>query len=182
MAYRLLSPGPSDALFAAVRELGDAHRKFVGLLPFEAWRDYAERGQVLVAIDDSAVPGDGLRAAVAGYTAYRTPRDEVVIAHLVVNPVARGKGVARVLVDELSRIYSKRRGIAAACRADFEANTMWPRLGFVPMGSKPGRGRDQQTLTYWWRDHGHPDLMTWSGPRIGAARRDGRQRVSRPAR
>lgn len=164
MTYRFVSPRPDDVLFDAARDLGDENRRFVGMLPFEAWRDYAEQGHILVAVDESVAPNNNSGTTIAGYTAYRTPRDEVVIAHLVVNSAARGKGVARALVEELSRTHARRRGIAAVCRADFAAHSMWPRLSFVPLGSRPGRGRDRQTLTYWWRDHGHADLMTWSGP------------------
>src|SRR5699024_10751513 len=50
--YRLFSPGPSDALFDAVREIGYENRRFVRLDLFEAGRDYAERGHVLVAVDE----------------------------------------------------------------------------------------------------------------------------------
>lgn len=160
----LIAPGPGDRLFDAARSLGDANRKYVGLLTFEAWRDYAERGNIVVVVEPGRDVEDGDLPPILGYAAYRTPRNEVVLAHLVVHPNARRRGVARLLVEHLSKTYPERRGIAAKCRADFPANGMWPRLGFVPLGSQPGRGHDRRPLTYWWRDHGHPDLMTWSGP------------------
>ena len=157
-------PRPGDALFAAARELGDLNRKYVGQLTFEAWRDYADHGHILAAVTAPRDALDGAAPTLLGYAAYRTPRSEVVIAHLVASQEARHRGVARRLVEQLSEMYPERRGIGAKCRADFPANAVWPRLGFVPLGSMPGRGRDGRLLTYWWRDHGHADLMTWSGP------------------
>ena len=146
-----------SALFDAVQSLGDANRKTTGLLPTAAWVDYAGRGHLLAAVRTSA-PDSPL-----GYIAYRLPRDEVVIAHLVVGDASRGKGIARTLVDHVSNENAERRGVAAQCRRDWPAHAMWPHLGFVPRGDRPGRSREGSLLTRWWRDHGHPDLMSWRG-------------------
>lgn len=131
------------------------------MLTPEAWRDYARRGQILAALDPET-------SALLGYSAYRLPRSEVVLAHLAIDPASRGRGVARAIVDELSRRYGNRAGIAARCRRDYPANAMWPHLGFVALGDRPGRSQAGHLLTYWWRDHGQPDLLTWqsSGPSI----------------
>ena len=75
----------------------------------------------------------------------------------------RRRGIARLLVDELTYRYGDRRGITVRCRRDFEANKMWLHLGFVALGDRPGRSIEGHPLTTWWRDHGHPDLMTWDG-------------------
>ena len=158
MGIEFREPRPDHPLFEAARDLGDQHRKYLGYLTFDAWRDYAEAGHILVVIDsDSPRP-------IEGYAAYRTSRDEIVLAHLVVHPESRGQHVARRLVEHLSEAYPERRGIAARCRPDFPADAMWPRLGFVPLGSPVGRSLEGHRLTYWWRDHGHADLMTWGGP------------------
>lgn len=155
-------PGPDDPLFDAARDLGDKNRKYLGHLTFDAWKDYAEAGHILVVIDsESPWP-------IEGYAAYRTSRDEVVLAHLVVRPESRGRHVARGLIERLSDAYPERRGIAAKCRPDFPADAMWPRLGFVPLGSPVGRSFEGHRLTYWWRDHGQADLMTWGGPPASA--------------
>lgn len=37
---------------------------------------------------------------------------------------------------------------------------MWPKLGFAPIGSKPGRGADGTELTFWWHDLHAEDLFT----------------------
>lgn len=152
--------GSDDPLFEDVFALGESHKQSVGMLPRQAWRDYADGGQLLVAVETSA---DSARGRVLGYAAFRLPRQEVALAHLVVSPADRGRGVARMLVEYLSNRYADRRGMRAKCRRDYPANTMWPELGFVAQGDLPGRGSDGARLTVWWRDHGHADLMTWSG-------------------
>lgn len=143
------------ALLERAIRLGDANRRYLGLLTPPAYRDYAANGTLLCAVD-----GGGRLLA---YAAFRLPRDEVVLAHLVVDREAKGRGLARALVDEIGRRHSPRRGIKARCRRDFPANGMWPALGFVALGDSPGRSRVGALLTTWWRDHGHGDLLSWDG-------------------
>lgn len=158
MEIEFREPGPDDPLLHAARELGDQNRRYLGHLTFDAWKDYAAAGHILVAVaGDSPWP-------IEGYAAYRTSRADVVLAHLVVRPESRGRQVARALVEHLSAAYPERRGIGAKCRTDWPADKMWPRLGFVPLGSLVGRSLEGHMLTYWWRDHGHADLMSWDGP------------------
>jgi predicted nucleic acid-binding protein/predicted transcriptional regulator/GNAT superfamily N-acetyltransferase len=156
-----------SALLDAVRSLGDANRRWTGFLPSAAWSDYAQRGTILAAV---AVTEQANTAELLGYAAYRLPRDEVVLAHLVVAQNARGNGIARLLVDELCTRYADRRGIRARCRRDWPAHHMWPRLGFIAQHDRPGRSARRDLLTTWWLDHGHPDLLTWTaGPSSGLA-------------
>ncbi|WP_165693643.1 GNAT family N-acetyltransferase [Mycobacteroides abscessus] len=98
-----------------------------------------------------------------GYAAFRTPRGTIALTHLAVSPTARNRGVARRLVNELRRQHPDLRGISARCRRDYEANTVWPRLGFVAQGDRKGRSADGHLLTDWWLDFGQPDLLTWEG-------------------
>jgi len=156
----LLSVAASDALFEDVFALGESHKQTVGMLPRQAWQEYADAGRLLAAVESVA---GAPSPRVIGYAAFRLPRQEVTLAHLVVHPDARGRGIARRLVDELSSRYAERRGIRAKCRRDYPASAMWPELGFVAQGDLPGRGATGERLTVWWRDHGHPDLMTWAG-------------------
>ena len=152
-------PTVGSTLLARVRDLGHSFASTVGHLPFAAWDDYAASGHILTAIGD----GPDADQDVLGYVAYRLPRDEVVVAQLVVNPKHRGSGVARALVQEISTRYQERRGIRLRCRRDYKVNQMWPRLGFVSRGERPGRSQQGSILTEWWRDHGHMDLMSWQG-------------------
>lgn len=148
------SPTEGDSLLTDIFNLAESQSRFLGMLTPEAWRDYARRGQVLAALDRTT-------RALLGYSAFRLPRHEVVLAHLAIDPQNRGSGTARAIVDELSRRYGNRAGIAARCRRDYPANAMWPHLGFIALGDRPGRSQAGHLLTYWWRDHGHPDLLTW---------------------
>lgn len=156
-------PGPGMPLFEEAKALGDSEARFLGLLPHAAWADYAQRGQILVAVDPNPRGPNG-QGKLAGYVAFRLPRQEVAVAHLVIHPDFRGRGIARLLVEELRHRYPERRGLALNCRRDFPASKMWPVLGFVSTGERPGRGQGGLPLTRWWLDNGHPDLLTWNGP------------------
>lgn len=159
-AFELVSVAAADPLFEHVFSLGESQKQTVGMLPRLAWQEYADDGRLVAAVEQ--FPG-AASPRVLGYTAFRLPRQEVALAHLVVNPEARGRGIARRLVNELSERYSDRRGIRAKCRRDYPASSMWPELGFVAQGDLVGRGAGGDRLTVWWRDHGHADLMTWAG-------------------
>ncbi len=94
-------------LLRGVVALGDANRRTTGLLPHAAWDDYARSGHLVAAVhlDRPDTP--------AAYAAFRLPREEVVLAHLVVAADARGQGLARLLVKHLSDAHPERRGLAA---------------------------------------------------------------------
>lgn len=158
---RFRTPGAADPLFAEVFKLGESQTRFVGMLPHQAWREYADRQTILAAVLEP--PDRSSEEQLLGYAAFRLPRDEVVLAHLVVSESARGMGIARLLVEQLTLRFADRRGIAARCRRDFKANAMWPHLNFVALGERPGRSLEGHPLTFWWKDHGHEDLMSWQG-------------------
>lgn len=85
-----------------------------------------------------------------------------MVAHLCVAEAHRGGGVARKLFESV-RVYAQERelrGIGLHCRRDYPAYGMWPKLGFAPIGSKPGRGADGVDLTFWWYDLHAEDLFT----------------------
>lgn len=149
---------PSTPLASAVLALGDSLRRYLGPLPYAAWDEALEQGRVIAAVD-----GDHL----LGYAMVRLPRREVVIVHLAVAPWAQRQGVAHILVRAVSERYADRIGIRARCRRDFPANRVWPALGFTALGNLPGRGAKRQLLTLWWLDHGHQDLLSWSGSSPG---------------
>lgn len=158
-----VAPPPEADLLTAARKLGDSQARTLGLLPYAAWDEYAAQGRVLCALDTTVPNNRSPSTGLLGYTAFRTPRGTIALTHLAVSPTARKRGVARKLVDELRRQHPDLRGISARCRRDYEANNVWPRLGFVAQGDRMGRSGNGHLLTDWWLDFGHPDLLTWQG-------------------
>lgn len=145
---------PNDAsLLSKVVELGNRNRNTLGLMPKGAFREFARRGFLLVAHID---------AEFVGYALYEVARRRVRLTHLCVDDNSRSNGVARELVDTLSRKHHDLAGILVTCRRDFPADGLWPVLGFHARHARPGRGKDPTTLIHWWRDHGLPDLFTTS--------------------
>lgn len=135
-------------------ELGRKNSRTLGFFPAGAFRDHADRRNILVHLD-----GQG---NVDGYVAFRLtgmPR-QVRIAHLCVREECRGRGIARQLLDELVRQTGEALGIGLYCRPEYEANSIWPHLDFKPRGRKAGRGTDQAELVFWWRDNGHQTLFS----------------------
>lgn len=146
-AVEIDSPRLADVL-----QLHRAHTNTLGFMPAGAFRACAERGTLLVAIG----PG----GATAGYAFYDLPRREIALRHLCVAPDYLGQGVARRLVDEIEARHSDRLGIVLRCRNDYPAAKMWPRLDFEPLIERRGRSLAGYPLTVWWRDFGHPTLLT----------------------
>jgi GNAT superfamily N-acetyltransferase len=143
---------PGTELLTSVRELWRRHSDTLGFFPEGAFDDYANKRCILAALDS-----DGL---LLGYTLFRTTnRLKATIAHLCVDPKARRQGVAR----ELFRAARARvRGcdhIIVRCRRDFNASSLWPRLGFRAVGEGTGKGNDPQILTIWCHEINRPPLL-----------------------
>lgn len=135
-----------------VLRLHRAHTSTLGFMPEGAFRACAGRGTLLIA----AAPSD----ETAGYAFYELPRREIALRHLCVAPDHIGHGVARRLVDEIEQRHPDRLGIILRCRNDYPAAKMWPKLDFEPLAERPGRSIAGHPLTVWWRDFGHPTLLT----------------------
>lgn len=140
-----------DQLVGQIITLGDMSRRTLGFLPRVAFLQAAEIGTLLAAVRDGQV---------VGYALYSLPRQVVRLTHLCVSENVRGQGIARCLVDAISRRHADRFGITLKCRKDYPANELWPVLGFVSQGEVRGRSRQRLPLTVWWRDHGHPNLFS----------------------
>lgn len=135
-------------------QLGRKHSNTLGFFPEGAFQDHAARGHLLAASANGT--------ELAGYCAFRISRGRLMIAHLCVDEAWRGNGVARLLFDGVKAHAQARdlNGIGLHCRRDYPASDLWPKLGFVPIRSKPGRGVDGTELTYWWHDLHAADLFT----------------------
>lgn len=153
---RIKAVGADDEdLLTAVIELGNRNRKTLGFLPRAAFRQAAQSGTLLVAVD-------GRR--LAGYALYGLPGDRVRLAHLCVDDAYRGQGVNQRLVADISDRHADRLGILLKCRKDYGLEKMWTRLGFQVRTEVDGRGGTREPLVVWWRSHGHPDLFTGLEP------------------
>lgn len=134
-----------------IKHLWRVNSRTLGFFPEGAFQEHASQGQVLVAHTQ--------QGEVLGYLLFRVSRERVVIVHLCIAQPYRRQHIAQRLVEHLSGLTKGYRGIVATCRRDFEANNLWPRLGFVAISERLGRGRDRAPLTDWWFDHSTPDLL-----------------------
>jgi GNAT superfamily N-acetyltransferase len=135
-----------------VKTLGMKNTKTLGLFPPAAFDDYARRGGVLVAV---APNGN-----CVGYILFSTANDRATIFHLCVDDGQRNKGLGRLLVDALATRTKHLRGLILKCRRDYDANKIWPRLGFHALNLTPGRRKAGSLLVTWWRSSGGLDLFS----------------------
>lgn len=142
---------PGSGEMARVLEMHRAEKGWLGFLPDAGFEDRAAAGTLLVA---------SLENSALAYVLYDLPGNWVKIVHLCVAPEAKGTGLARTLVEELSVRHPARDGVTLSCRRSFPAATLWPKLGFRPVADRTGRSHDGHRLTVWLRDHGNPNLLS----------------------
>lgn len=135
-----------------VVQLGRKYSSTLGFFPDGAFLDYALKKQILILLDPNK--------KVIGYLLYRVSKQKVSITHLCIDSSCREKGLSRLLVERLQNETCGLKGIGLFCRRDYQVNRLWPKLGFVPVNEKKGRGSTAETLTYWWLDYRIPDLFT----------------------
>ncbi|MCY4370673.1 MAG: GNAT family N-acetyltransferase [bacterium] len=142
---------PSPEFDTIVNDLWKRNSRWLGFMPTRGFQDRAQRETLLAAL---------VEGQVVGYVLFDLPRDVVKIIHLCVDTSYRGRGIARSLINAVGREYQDRRGIQLACRQDYDANALWPQLGFVTLAERKGRSRAGTLLTVWFRNHGHHNLFT----------------------
>lgn len=145
---KLSFPAP---LLESVMALHRQNSRRLGLFPAGAFEENAKLGQILVATEGEQF---------LGYLLFRVARGRAAIVHLCVAQTARGRGVARLLVERLKSETRHLEGIGLRCRRDYDINHVWSKFGFEAVNSKTGRGKDGAELTYWWFGHGHADLFS----------------------
>lgn len=156
-----IEPVASDELtLAAVLDLASRNRRTLGFLPNEAFRQRAERGTLLIA--------RSAEGTVAGYALVDRTKRRLALRHLCVNRDFQSQGAARELVNAIVERWPDAPGIGLLCRWDWPASKLWPQLGFVPVGERPGRGVDGGVLIEWWRPLAARGLFDWT-----AGERDG---------
>ena len=143
----------TPAHYDAVDKLMKDNAQTLGFLPRKALQDYLDRGTVMGIQDDSGT--------LLAYLLYADHSTYFRIVHLCVSSTSRGQGFARKLVDQLSLIGGTSHiYIKLSCRRDYEANKMWPELGFVPRGEKRGRSKEGHFLTLWIRHLGKDQQLS----------------------
>ena len=139
-----LNDTPNSQQVSTVIALADRNRRWLGFLPASALRQMAAARRVLVTTSEDQV---------LGYVLFDLTRSDIRLVHVCVDDAARGSGLARRMIDELSTRHLGYSGIRLTCRDDYEASKVWPKLGFRPVREKPGRGKDRKRLTVWWKEH-----------------------------
>jgi len=137
---------------AAVVDLGDANRRSLGFLPRAGFVSAASENQIVLALD--------VTGQVAGYCLYGLTQKYVRIVHLCVAEGHHGLGLSRQLVETVRERHADTLGLKLKCRRDWEAHSLWPKLGFQPVGDVVGRSKAGHLLTVWWSANHHDDLFT----------------------
>lgn len=140
-----------------VIDLGDANSRTLGFLPKRVFVEKAQNKRILGAFDDTK--------KLVGYLLYEVNSQGsfVYITHLCVSSVQRGKGIAKALFEALKqKTHHHFRGVRVHCRQDYEADKMWPQLGFIYVDERPGRSALGSKLTVWWFDYGHPHIFNFA--------------------
>ena len=127
--------------FYGIDALMKRHSQTLGFLPGAVIRDHLKKDSVL-----GAKTNDG---RLAGYLLYAHYPDRFRIVHLCVADEYTKQGIARKLIDHLKQFVTTQKVIRLRCRRDYPAHTLWPRLGFAPLGSKPGRSSAGHHLELW---------------------------------
>lgn len=146
---RVLRPGAPH--LESVRRLWREHSDTLGYFPSGAFSEAAFDNRIIGAVDRTD--------ELVGYLLFRTPGDRAVIVHLCTSPASRGRGVGRQLLWALRERTKAKRGIGLTCRRDYDANRMWPKLGFTWVRDVPAREKGQ-FLSQWWLDYQQPDLFS----------------------
>ena len=144
--------------FEPVKMMWRANARTLGFFPDGAFGDAFDKGTVLVAL--------ALEGLCVGYLLYRTTKTDAAIVHLCVADGHRGKGIAKGLVRRLVETTKQLDGISLRCRADYAANSLWPRLGFSFQREIQGRGRQGEPLYCWWLAHPHPTLFSQAAQQL----------------
>jgi predicted nucleic acid-binding protein len=127
----------SSPFLTEVKKLWRKNSDTLGFFPEGAFAEHAAKKSVIIAVS--------AQKDIMGYLLYRTVKRGAgwpiaVIVHLCVANNHRGRGVAKNLVESLRKMTSYNfLRVELKCRRDFEANKMWPHIGFTYDGDDIGR-------------------------------------------
>ncbi|WP_418502082.1 GNAT family N-acetyltransferase [Flagellimonas sp.] len=136
--------------------LGTKNSKTLGHFPRGAFAEYGNKGTIIGAHQNSKT--------LLGYVLFSitSSRNTIRIVHLCVDESQRGKGIAKLLLDEVRQRFSLQfKGISLSCREDyFEATKFWKQYGFIPKNRIRSRSKKEHYLIKWWYDFGNHDLFS----------------------
>lgn len=142
MKYTILNIKDTPDLIEEVVALGDSQKSTLGFLPEHAFFEYADKGNILVAVSD-----EGL---TLGYILFAQKRNLTCrLAHVCVQPAYRNEGIAAALIAGLKKHTAHMRRIILKCRRDYGIASFWQKNGFTAIGETEGRGRGSNILTIW---------------------------------
>jgi GNAT superfamily N-acetyltransferase len=142
MKYNIHNIKDVPDLINEVVALGDSQKNTLGFLPEHAFFEYADRGNILVAVS--------AEGRAIGYVLFAQKRNLVCrLSHVCVQPDCRKEGVAAALVSELKKHTAQMRRITLKCRRDYGIDSFWLKNGFTAIGETKGRGKTHSTLTIW---------------------------------
>lgn len=111
----------------AVRSSADANKRSLGFLVASVFTDYAQRERLLVAVNRKT--GEFL-----GYLLFGIKYPTASVLQIFCRPEARGRGVAKALLDYLKIMLTKHdcTSIRARVAEDLvESNAFWEKQGFI---------------------------------------------------
>lgn len=144
MEYKIHSIQKVPHLIDEVIALGDSQRATLGFLADAAFRDYADKNRILVAVSKE-------KQAI-GYVLFARKQNLICrLAHVCVHPEWRKHGVAAALIEELKKQTSQMRCITLRCKRDYNIDPFWEKNGFKAVDEMPGKA-PSSTLTVWRHD------------------------------
>ena len=150
--------GCDHPLFDQVVSLGTKNSKTLGHFPKGAFTEYGNKGTII-----GAYLGD---KTLLGYILFSITASKGIIriVHLCIGENYRGKGIAKLLLDEVrTRFAIQLKGISLSCREDYsDATKFWKNYGFIARNRIRSRSKKEHYLIKWWYDFGNQDLFSWS--------------------
>lgn len=131
-----------------IKRIVDGYRNVFGFIPAAVIRKGIAESKVIIAEENSKRQGH-LPALIVGFARYHLRRDGIlVIYEIAVSPGERGKGIGRIMIEEIERRSARlgARSIRLKCPVDLDANKFYAALGFTRTGVERGKKR---ALAIW---------------------------------
>ena len=136
-----------------VAEEADKHRESFGFLPKTAYEENARNGRLWVAVDNNNT--------YCGHLLRGGRHPVMKVGQLLVHPNHRGKGLAKMLVNEMEEHGNNQhyRSITARVAADLPANKFWQQQRFSVIQQQPGSQQRDRIINIYNKDLNLPGLF-----------------------